>query len=416
MRAAASRPRVAFVDHCAEVSGGEVALVRLIDALGDSVTPLVVLGADGPLVAQLENAGAEVTILPMVPTLRDTRKETVRAGRLPLRAVTDSAGYVRRLQKVLRRLAPDVVHTNSLKAALYGGIAGRLAGIPVLWHIRDRISPDYLPVPAVRLVRILSRVVPTAVVVNSLATAATLPSPSSVVYDVVDAPADTLPHRDARSAPPPHVVVGMLGRLAPWKGQDVFLRAFADASRRHDLTARIIGSSMFGEDEYEASLHALVRDLGIEARVDFRGFRPDVWSELAELDLLVHASTIAEPFGQVVIEGMAAGLPVIASDAGGPSEVVTRGVDGLLVPPGDVTALAEAISALAGDPAQRLRLATAGSATAARFAPSTAAAAIAQQYASMVGRGHQRRLRGRGSRGVRSIPAKRQDGCAEPVS
>ncbi len=376
------RPRVVFVDHIAQISGGEVALIRLVEALGDRVDAHVVLGEDGPLDAALRRAGATVHVLPMTESLRDTRKDSVRPGALGLATIRTSAAYLRELRTLLRRLDPDVVHTNSLKSSLIGGVAARTAGLPVLWHIRDRISPDYLPTPAVWLVRGLSLLVPTTVVVNSRETASTLPRRSTVIYDVVPA-APARPETPAHSGP---LIVGMVGRLAPWKGQDVFLRAFAAAAETRDLRAHLVGSAMFGEDAYAESLHRLCADLGISDRVDFRGFRDDIWAELAAMDVLVHASVTPEPFGQVVIEGMAAGLPVIAADAGGPAEVVTSGRDGLLVPPGDVTELTRAIGDLADDPHQRARLAAAGRLTSRGYDPESVALGVLAAYASMAER------------------------------
>ena len=105
------------------------------------------------------------------------------------------AGDVAALARRLRQLHPDVVHTNSLKAALYGGVAARLAGVPVVWHIRDRIATDYLPAPAVRVVRALARRLPDAIIVNSVTTRDTLGpvvaagrTPVHVVHDMVDRP------------------------------------------------------------------------------------------------------------------------------------------------------------------------------------------------------------------------------------
>ena len=98
----------------------------------------------------------------------------------------------------------------------------------------------------------------------------------------------------------------------------------------------LIGAPMFGEEEYERSLHRLADSLGLGERVRFRGFREDVWPELAGLDVLVHASTIPEPFGTVVLEGMAAGLAVIAPDQGGPAAVIEDGRTGRLFRMGDL--------------------------------------------------------------------------------
>lgn len=222
------------------------------------------------------------------------------------------------LRRRLQELQPNVVHTNSLKAALYGGVAGRLAGILVIWHIRDRIAPDYLPTAAVRMVRLGSRTVPDVVIANSYSTLRALRVPrrsvvvtNTVIYDPIGAAA---PPDLTREAP---FRVGILGRLAPWEGQDVFLEAFARAFPDDDSETWIVGAAMFGEDGYAETLHSQARRLGISDRVVFRGFREDVWAELSQIHLLVHCSLIPEPFGQVVVEGMAAGVPVIAADAGG---------------------------------------------------------------------------------------------------
>lgn len=374
--------RVVFVDHVARLSGAEIALVRLIRALGKSVQAHVILGEDGPLVAELERVGATVQVLEMHPAARDVRKDTVRPGLGRVLPVLRTLAYVVRLTRLLRQLRPDLVHTNSLKACVYGGLAGRLAGVPVVWHVRDRIAEDYLPVSAVRLVRLLSRVLPTAVVANSESTRATLPRArsSSVVYNAVVPDTVEAGARRPRLRDDDALVVGVVGRLASWKGQDVFLRAFAEAFPDGPVQARLIGSAMFGEDAYERSLHELARRLGVAGRVDFRGFRDDVEAELAELDVLVHCSVTPEPFGQVVVEGMAAGLPVVAADAGGPAEIIDDGVDGLLTPPGDVRALAAAMRRLADDPVMRCRLSEAGQLAASRFSPSVTCERLMEAY------------------------------------
>src|SRR3954469_9082401 len=169
-------PRVVFLGHVARMSGGEIALLRLVTAMVDHVEPIVILGEDGPLVERLRERGIRTEVLPIDPKLRDVRKDAVRPGGGLARTVPAVAGYVRRLRTRLKELEPDLVHTNTLKAALYGGLAAKLAGIPVVWHIRDRIADDYLPRSAVRLVRLASRVLPTATVVNSQATLVTVPA------------------------------------------------------------------------------------------------------------------------------------------------------------------------------------------------------------------------------------------------
>ncbi len=377
------RPRVAFVDHTALLSGAELALARMIDAL--DVDAHVILAEDGPLVGRLEEVGATVEVLALGESTRDLGRERVDVRRLPLRSVIDVASYSIRLARRLRALDVDLVHTNSLKAALYGGVAGRLARVPVVWSLRDRISDDYLPGPAAVLVRGLARVLPAAVVADTRTTLGTLGEPRAS-WTVIPSPlarprastSNSRPHHDA-------LVVGMFGRIAPWKGQDVFLDAFATAFPSGPEQALVVGDALFGDDEvaYAASLHEQVQRLGIAARVHFTGHVDDVDDWYGRCDVLVHASTTPEPFGQVIVEGMAQGLAVIAANAGGPTEIITDGHDGLLVTPGDVAALAARLTELAGDPALRARLGAAARDRAADFGPDVVAERLERLYRSL---------------------------------
>jgi glycosyltransferase involved in cell wall biosynthesis len=383
--AANRRMRVVYLDHVAQLSGGEIALLRLLPHL-DDVDPHVILAEDGPFADRLVQAGISTEVLPMRERARDLRKDHVTASMLPLGVIASTAAYIARLAIYLRRLRPDVVHTNSLKSGLYGSIAARLAGVPIVWHVRDRIAADYLPRHAVRLVRFMTRCLPSVVIANSHATMTTLdPEVAPVVVHSVlpeiRVPPVAPPQRDVGE-----LVIGMIGRLAPWKGQDLFLRAFADAFPAGEARCVLVGSSMFGEDEYAAQLHALVGELGLQGRVDFRGFRTDVWSELARMDILVHASLTPEPFGQVVLEGMAARVPVVAADAGGPAEIVRHDVNGVLYPMGDKTALASALDELAHDPRRRTRLAENGLATVAEYRPDAVVGRLQAVYRDVMGR------------------------------
>jgi len=374
--------RVVYVDHVARLSGGEIALLRLLPHLA-GVRPHVILGEDGPLALRLQQAGVSVEVLALDPAARDLRRESARAGAVPLRTGLQTLRYSLRLARRLRRISPDLVHTNSLKAGVYGTLAARLAGVPVVWHVRDRIAEDYLAASAVRVLRLLVPRLASAVVANSQATLDTLGGARRawVIPDSVGVAPDAA-GSEARPAAP--AAFGMLGRIAPWKGQDLFLRAFAGAFADGAERAVIIGTPMFGEEDYERGLHELAAELGLGDRVDFRGFREDIWSELAKLDVLVHASVIPEPFGQVVIEGMAAGLPVLAPDEGGPAEVIDDGRTGLLYPLGDEGALAAGMRALAADRERRRRLGAAARQAAAAYAPEALAARFEQAYEQLL--------------------------------
>jgi glycosyltransferase involved in cell wall biosynthesis len=379
------RLRVVFVDHVARLSGGEIAMLRLLPALAEHVDVHVILGEEGPLVARLRDRGIGVEVMPLDPSLRDVRKDTVRPTGLRVAPLVHLPRYVLRLRRRLRDLDADLVHTNSLKSAFYGGLAGRLARVPVVWHVRDRIDADYLPRSAVTLVRLASRVLPSALVANSRSTLETLPTRRlhKVVYNpVVPDSVESVARRERPGRN--DLVVGVVGRLAPWKGQHVFLEAFSAAFRGSGARGRIIGSALFGEDGYALGLRRQAEHLGIAGQLEFRGFREDVWAELEELDVLVHCSVVPEPFGQVVLEGMASGVPVVAANAGGPTELVTDGVDGLLTAPGDAGELASALDRLARDPELRATLARAAQRRSTEFTPERTASAILAVYAQVV--------------------------------
>jgi glycosyltransferase involved in cell wall biosynthesis len=117
-----------------------------------------------------------------------------------------------------------------------------------------------------------------------------------------------------------------------------------------------VGSALFDEQEYERGLRTLSSQLRVDDVVTFTGFRSDMAIVLEDLDIVVHASTLAEPFGQVIIEGMAAAKPVIATNGGGVAEILVHGETGLMVPMKDTGAMADAICELLADRTRRLEM------------------------------------------------------------
>jgi glycosyltransferase involved in cell wall biosynthesis len=371
--------RVVYLGHSAAISGAEISLLHLVEAQ-QGVEAYVILAEDGPLVDRLQDVGVAVRVMPLASFVATTRRSAFGVRTIPLLASVSAACYSVRLAHELRRWRPDVVHTNSMKAHLYGGVACRLAGVPQVWHARDRASTDYMPTAAVRLVRTAARVLPKAVIANSHTTMATYAhAPKArVVYNA------TPPHRPRPVTRDARLTVGMVGRLTSWKGQHVFLRAFAEAFPRGTARARVVGQATFGEQDYADTLRALVTAAGIADRVTFVGFSDDVASEMDLMDVLVHCSTIPEPFGRVVIEGMAAGLAVVATDSGGPAEVIDNGTSGLLVPPGDISALASALRRLARDAALRRRLGKAAVQASRSFHPDRIASDVLDVYQMVI--------------------------------
>jgi glycosyltransferase involved in cell wall biosynthesis len=126
------------------------------------------------------------------------------------------------------------------------------------------------------------------------------------------------------------------------------------------VQAVIVGGALFGQDAYETRIREQASRLGLDGRVRFLGFRSDVPELMASMDAVAHTSVVAEPFGRVVVEAMMCGRPVVATRGGGVTEIIRDGETGLLVPPGDASALAAALGCILSQPALAERLAQQG--------------------------------------------------------
>ena len=367
--------RILVIDHTAALGGAEVALARALDAIDRrAFEPVVLLLEHGPLLSRLRDSGVRVAVLEASGGLTDVgRAEAASSLTALLRNALRSAVLVPRLVRAIRRARVDLVVANSLKSAVLTSLAAPLAGRRWVWHVNDRIASDYLPRPLVVGMRMLARFGPRRIVANSRATRSALPNvPEGRI--VVAYPGVRLEHghADADAAPTEAgVVFGLLGRIAPTKGQLEFVRAAAELRDvLPDVRFRIIGEALFNDAEFAAGARALPAALGVDDRVEFTGWTDAPGAAIAQLTALVHASPVPEPFGQVVVEAMLAGVPVIATNAGGVPEIVDpdgAGRDlgdgvilsrtGLLVPPGDAAALASAMTWIARHPRERADMA-----------------------------------------------------------
>lgn len=348
--------KVAVYSHTLAPSGAELALSRTAPQLqAQGIDLTVIHGDDGPLRERLLADGITLRPATLPPSLLHARRNAG-PGAIARLAVS-YVRYVLRLSRTLRQERFDLVHANSLKSALLVSGAARLAGIPVVWHMRDRFTEDYLGGRAA-VIRALCRWSSAGVVANSQSTLATLgrfDKPAGVAYSPLS---EDVRFRERPRRPGP-LRVAMIGRIAPWKGQLQVVRALAMVPGSWS-TAVFAGGALFGEDEYADEVAAEIRGRGLQDRIVLAGHVDDPGRLLDEADVLVHASVIPEPLGQVVIEGVAAGLPVCASRAGGPAEILEDGVTGLLHEPGDVSGLARHIERLAEDVQLRAALVAGG--------------------------------------------------------
>jgi glycosyltransferase involved in cell wall biosynthesis len=277
-------------------------------------------------------------------------------------------------------------------------ISGRLAGIPVVAHIRDTLPPGPVSRTSLKLIASGAH----AVVCNSQFTAdaftrasgrqdvMALPNP----LDIADLSARRLPRDSARERidlPESALVLGIVGQITPWKGQEEALRAASLlAAEGRDVHVLVVGEAKFlkattryDNAAYLGTLKEIATAPPLAGRVRFLGERADVPELLSAADALLVPSW-DEPFGRVVVEGMAVGVPVIASDEGGPAEIIENGVSGLLVPGRDAEALAGAVRRLVHDRDGTQRMVAAGRTRAAEYGADRHVDALLSVYRGLV--------------------------------
>jgi glycosyltransferase involved in cell wall biosynthesis len=290
---------------------------------------------------ELEAAGVSVHVVPM------ERISTSHGAGAWLGYAAGWPVAVTRIARLVHRLDIDVVHTNSLHS-WYGWAAAGIARRPHVWHAREIVVQSGA---ALGVERFLTRHGATRMIAMSQAIADQLDPRADVVvvHETAD-PAEFHPTRAgcfrARVGVPDDApLVGTAGRIDTWKGVDVLLRAWPGVKgARPDAHLVIAGGPVRDKQEYFDDLARVAAAL---TDAHWLGMRDDIPDLLADLDLFVLASTEPEPYGLVAVEALASGTPVVATDAGGPPEILASAHPGAgrLVPPGDVEALAGTIVA-----------------------------------------------------------------------
>jgi glycosyltransferase involved in cell wall biosynthesis len=269
----------------------------------------------------------------------------------------------RRVRNFATRQGVDLIHTNTILNP-EGGWAARSLGLPHVWHLRERVGPGQpfrLPVEGTAFGRYMKR--RASVLVANSHSAAELVRPwlaSQEQLTVVPNGVD-LTRFAPRTAPEEGpLVVAMVANLSSRvKRHDLFIDTAALVAVNSAIEFRLYGHDPGPSDAYAAALHRQVRELGLGERFHFLGFVADPAQMMAEIDILVHPTAV-ESFGRVVVEAMAAAVPVVGPAGGGVGEIVVDGETGLLVPPDDTQALARAVERLAGNSDLRRRLGQAG--------------------------------------------------------
>jgi len=350
--------RVLIVMPLAEQRGGaEVALQQLINEGRDQgVEWSVVFLEDGPMVQEFRDIGIATSVVP--------------AGRL--RQASRYLRAVVRIRSTARHERADVIFSWMTKAHFYGGVAALTARVPCIWYQHGIPGTSWMD----RLATLLPArgVIATSEAAGAAQDRLRPVRRRRVVHPGIDLgrfDPGRLPTRDAvreeLGLPAGDPLVGFFGRLQRWKGVGVLVEALPQVLQTiPNARCVIVGGRHNLEADYPEHLQDRIAALGLERHVTMAGFQSDVPLWMHAMDVIALPSA-GEPFGITVLEAMAMGKPVIASDSGGPTEIITPGFNGVLVPHDDAHALAGAILEYLGRPDFSARLGAAARERAGEF-------------------------------------------------
>jgi glycosyltransferase involved in cell wall biosynthesis len=357
--------KVLFLTHVGDPGGAEFKMMDLCCDLGDKAE--VLHFQPGSLSHQLKEKNIQHSVLELPAALVGFKREQALLKAFP--PFFQTLGFLRRLFKATAEY--PIYVCMSQKAFVLMSLLKPFHRKPIIWFMNDLLSAEHFSRSLIFLLTRLARFSASHLVVNSQASYDAWVNASGNYHNVeIIYPGTDFNQIAQRISKQQEIaqlrkeltmnqqyIVGLFGRLTPWKGQDIFLQAI---SKLPDTHALIVGDAFFGQEDYQKQLEELVEKLNLQSRVTFTGHSNQVAEWMAACDIVVHCSTAPEPFGLVIVEGMAALKPVIASDGGGAQEIVLDQTTGQLTPMKDVDALVEAIARYIDDPVWAQQLAING--------------------------------------------------------
>lgn len=343
--------KILFLDQSGKIGGAELCLLDLAKYYSDRC--LVALFEDGLFRQRLEQHQIHVQVLTSIGI--KVRKDSSFLSSLG--SLSTLIPLIIRVTQIARSY--ELIYANTQKALVVGALASFLSRRPLVYHLHDILSPEHFSQTNRRLAVTLANHFASLVIANSQATQAAFieaggrGDKTTVVYNGFEpekyqASETAIAILRQQLRLEKQFVVGHFSRLSPWKGQHILLEALAKCPR--DVTAIFVGDALFGEQDYVEYLSNQVEALGLKNRVQFLGFQSDVVPLMYACDLIVHTSTLPEPFGRVIVEAMLCGRPVVGTGEGGVTELIEIEKTGWMISPSRSQHLAEIIVAVKEQP------------------------------------------------------------------
>jgi len=344
---------ILYLHSSSDLYGSDRSLLRTIRALDkNEYTPFVCLPYQGPLVDELRKEGVETFIF----DLGIIRRKLF----TPVGVFQFVYGFTIALIKVLsiiRNRKIDFLHSNTA-AVLVGGVAAKLSGKKHLWHVREIIVNPVIVRKGISfflhhfgttVIGVSNSVIDNLVIDQPL-----IKNHSIVIHNGLEIDkyknGNRKKIRDEFFIPDDETLVGMIGRVSHWKGQDLFLDVATEVCKRtKNITFIAIGSPFREQENEMTKFRASVAQRGLDKKFIIEEFRSDVKDLLAGFDIFILPSTLPDPFPTTVLEAMATGKPIIANAHGGVVQMVEDGQSGFLISPNNINAMTDKVIQLGND-------------------------------------------------------------------
>ena len=334
---------LAISNHSVMLGGGEHSFLDLLSCLPSLWKPIAVVPEIGELAVRLQKKSVKTEVIPL-PALRPW---------LIYQIISCFVAFI----AVCKRYQPDLIYANGSRAAFYACMIGRILRLPVVWHCRIINNDKYLDFLLSRLSR--------RIVVNSQATAKRFKERFQTKVTVVYNGIDLQYLKENRLKKPDLIrddwkIILVVARISKWKRHDLVLSAFELIAKSNpEVHLVCVGGKDASEPRWWTYLEQMTKHSRFSDRIHWMGQVDDVRPWYRKAHVLVLPSE-NEPFGRVLVEALACGIPVVATSGGGIPEIVRNGIDGILVSDGKSDDIADGILKILNDKILRKKFSASG--------------------------------------------------------